>query len=232
MEEIFNELKALASEEKKEVLSYFFKTGKGQYAEGDKFLGVTVPNIRLASKKHTNLDFKTIREILHSPYHEMRMCALLILVGKMSKAKKDTALQKEIFDFYLSQTKYINNWDLVDLSAPKIVGQYLLDKPRDILYRLADSPLLWDNRIAIVSTHTFIRNDDFEDTYKLSVKMMHHPHDLIHKAIGWMLRETEKHNYENLFKFIEKYRHEMPRTMLRYAIEHFPAEQRKYLMGK
>ena len=157
---IFNALVARSDEEKKIVLPRFFKTGKGQYGEGDKFLGVTVPNIREVAKEFHNVSIEVIEEMIHSPWHEMRMCALLILV---INSKKNVT--KETFDFYLSQSKYINNWDLVDLSAPQIVGQYLLDKNRDILYRLSESDLLWDNRIAIVSTLTFIRNNDLNDTY-------------------------------------------------------------------
>ncbi len=214
-----------SDDEKKIVLPRFFKTGKGQYGEGDKFLGVTVPNIRKVAKEFKDVDFNVVRELLKSPWHEMRMCALLILVDN---SKKDVT--KETFDFYLSQTRYINNWDLVDLSAPQIVGKYLLDKERDVLYRLSESELLWDNRIAIVSTLTFIRNNDLDDTYKLSLKMMEHKHDLMHKAIGWMLREAGKRDAERLYRFVKENKHIMPRTMLRYAIEKFDSETRKELM--
>ncbi len=140
-------------------------------------------------------------------------------------------MTKETFDFYLSHTRFINNWDLVDLSAPNIIGKYLLDKNRDVLYKLAESRLLWDNRIAIVSTLTFIRNNDLEDTYKLAVKMMNHKHDLMHKAIGWMLREAGKHDTGRLYNFIINNKATMPRTMLRYAIEKFDANIRKELMS-
>ena len=223
--QIYNALAARSDEEKKVILPRFFKTGKGQYGEGDKFLGVTVPNIREVAKEYNNVGFEVIKELIHSPWHEMRMCALLILVNNSKKS-----VSKEIFDFYLSQTKHINNWDLVDLSAPQIVGQYLLDKNRDILYKLAESDLLWDNRIAIVSTLTFIRNNDLDDTYKLSLKMMYHNHDLMHKSIGWMLREAGKRDTKRLYDFVMEHKSIMPRTMLRYSIEKFDKETRKELM--
>ena len=223
--QIYNVLVARSDEEKKIVLPRFFKTGKGQYGEGDKFLGVTVPNIREVAKEFSNVSFNVIKELIHSPWHEMRMCALLILVNNSQKE-----VTKDTFDFYLSQTRYINNWDLVDLSAPQIVGKFLLDRKRDILYRLAESDLLWDNRIAIVSTLTFIRNNDLDDTYLLSQKMMHHKHDLMHKAIGWMLREAGKRNPKRLYDFIMEHKTMMPRTMLRYSIEKFDKETRQELM--
>ena len=222
---IFNALVARSDEEKKIVLHRFFKTGKGQYGEGDKFLGVTVPNIREVAKEYKDVNFDIIKELIHSPWHEMRMCALLILV---INSKKNVT--KETFDFYLSQSKHINNWDLVDLSAPQIVGQYLLDKKRDTLYKLTESELLWDNRIAIVSTLTFIRNNDLDDTYKLSLKMMNHKHDLMHKSIGWMLREAGKRDEKRLYDFVMEHKSIMPRTMLRYSIEKFSPDIRKELM--
>lgn len=223
---IYNALVARSDEEKKIVLPRFFKTGKGQYGEGDMFLGVTVPNIREVAEEFKDVNFNVIEELIHSPWHEMRMCALLILVNNSQKE-----VTKETFDFYLSQTKYINNWDLVDLSAPQIVGKYLLDKDRDILYKLTESDLLWDNRIAIVSTLTFIRNNDLDDTYKLSLKMMHHRHDLMHKSIGWMLREAGKRDTKRLYDFVQEHKAIMPRTMLRYSIEKFDKETRKELMS-
>ena len=222
---IFNALVARSDEEKKIVLPRFFKTGKGQYGEGDKFLGVTIPNIREVAKEFHNVNIEVIEELTHSPWHEMRMCALLILVNNSKKE-----VTKETFDFYLSQSKYINNWDLVDLSAPQIVGQYLLDKERDTLYKLTESELLWDNRIAIVSTLTFIRNNDLDDTYKLSLKMMNHKHDLMHKSIGWMLREAGKRDEKRLYDFVMEHKSIMPRTMLRYSIEKFSPDIRKELM--
>ena len=223
--QIYNALVTRSDEEKKIVLPRFFKTGKGQYGEGDKFLGVTVPNIREVAKEFKDVNFDVIKELIHSPWHEMRMCALMILVNNSKKS-----VSKEIFDFYISQTKHINNWDLVDLSAPQIVGQFLLDKDRDTLYKLTESDLLWDNRIAIVSTLTFIRNNDLDDTYRLSLKMMLHKHDLMHKAIGWMLREAGKRDSKRLYDFVMANKSIMPRTMLRYCIEKFDKETRKKLM--
>lgn len=224
--QIYNALVARSDEEKKIVLPRFFKTGKGQYGEGDKFLGVTVPNIREVAKEFNDINFDIINELIHSPWHEMRMCALLILVNNSKKE-----VTKETFDFYLSQTKYINNWDLVDLTAPQIIGKYLINKDRVILYKLAESDLLWDNRIAIVSTLAFIRNNDLDDTYKLSIKMMYHKHDLMHKAIGWMLREAGKRDTGRLYNFVKEHKNIMPRTMLRYSIEKFDKETRKELMS-
>ena len=223
---IYDALAARSDEEKKIILPRFFKTGKGQYGEGDKFLGVTVPNIRTVANEFKDTDFEIIEELMHSPWHEMRMCALLILVNNSKKE-----VTKETFDFYLSQTKYINNWDLVDLTAPQIIGKYLINKDRVILYKLAESDLLWDNRIAIVSTLAFIRNNDLDDTYKLSIKMMYHKHDLMHKAIGWMLREAGKRDTGRLYNFVKEHKNIMPRTMLRYSIEKFDKETRKELMS-
>ena len=194
---ITNKLQALSDAEKREIFPKFFKAGKGEYGEGDRFLGVTVPNIRAIAKLHKDISIEEIRELIQSEWHEVRLCALIIMVEKSKK--KDEALRKELFNLYLSQTKRINNWDLVDLSCRFIIGEYLLDKSRDILYQLAQSSLLWDNRIAIVSTYAFIRKGQLEDTYALSDLMMQHPHDLMHKAIGWMLREAGKRNPECIY---------------------------------
>ena len=222
---ITSELQALSNAEKRKIFPRFFKAGKGEYGEGDRFLGVTVPNIRAISKQYKNISLNEIRELIQSEWHEVRLCALLIMVEK--NKKKDETLRQQLFDLYLSQTDRINNWDLVDLSCRFIVGEYLLDKSRDILYQLAQSPLLWDNRIAIVSTYAFIRKGQLEDTYALSDLMMHHPHDLMHKAIGWMLRDSER-----LYDYVMSHRADMPRTMLRYAIEKFSPEERSILMKR
>ena len=227
---ITNKLQALSDAEKREIFPKFFKAGKGEYGEGDRFLGVTVPNIRAIAKLHKDISIEEIRELIQSEWHEVRLCALIIMVEKSKK--KDEALRKELFNLYLSQTKRINNWDLVDLSCRFIIGEYLLDKSRDILYHLAQSPLLWDNRIAIVSTYAFIRKGQLEDTYALSDLMMQHPHDLMHKAIGWMLREAGKRNPERLYDYVMRHRADMPRTMLRYAIEKFSPEERSILMKR
>lgn len=227
---ITNKLQALSDAEKREIFPKFFKAGKGEYGEGDRFLGVTVPNIRAIAKLHKDISIEEIRELIQSEWHEVRLCALIIMVE--NSKKKDEALRKELFNLYLSQTKRINNWDLIDLSCRFIIGEYLLDKSRDILYQLAQSPLLWDNRIAIVSTYAFIRKGQLEDTYVLSDILMHHPHDLMHKAIGWMLREAGKRNPERLYDYVMSHRADMPRTMLRYAIEKFSPEERSILMKR
>lgn len=227
---ITNKLQALSDAEKREIFPKFFKTGKGEYGEGDRFLGVTVPNIRAIAKLHKDISIEEIRELIQSEWHEVRLCALIIMVEKSKK--KDEALRKELFNLYLSQTKRINNWNLVDLSCRFIIGEYLLDKSRDILYHLAQSPLLWDNRIAIVSTYAFIRKGQLEDTYALSDLMMQHPHDLMHKAIGWMLREAGKRDSERLYDYVMSHRADMPRTMLRYAIEKFSPKERAILMKR
>ena len=227
---ITSELQALSNAEKREIFPKFFKAGKGEYGEGDRFLGVTVPNVRAIAKQHKDIALAEIQELIQSEWHEVRLCALLIMVEKSKK--KDEALRQQLFDLYLSQTDRINNWDLVDLSCRFIVGEYLLDKSRDILYQLAHSPLLWDNRIAIVSTYAFIRKGQLEDTYALSDLMMQHPHDLMHKAIGWMLREAGKRDSERLYDYVMSHRADMPRTMLRYAIEKFSPTERSILMKR
>ena len=229
-EHIISDLRAVAIEEKRQGMARFFKTGKGEYGEGDIFLGVTVPCVRRVAKAHISTPLEELLHLMISEYHEARRCALLIMVMKCEHANE--CIHKEILDFYLKYTKYINNWDLVDLSAPVIVGNYLADKPRDLIYKLADSHLLWENRIAIVSTMALIRRGDTDDIYALAVKMMGHRHDLIRKAIGWMLREAGKHDHKRLYDFVEANRNRMPRTMLRYAIEKFTDEERKYLMKK
>ena len=227
---ITSELQALSNTEKREIFPKFFKAGKGEYGEGDRFLGVTVPNVRAIAKLHKDISIEEIRDLIQSEWHEVRLCALIIMVEKSKK--KDEALRQQLFELYLSQTDRINNWDLVDLSCRFIIGEYLLDKSRDILYQLAQSPLLWDNRIAIVSTYAFIRKGQLEDTYALSDLMMHHPHDLMHKAIGWMLREAGKRDSERLYDYVMSHRADMPRTMLRYAIEKFSPKERAILMER
>lgn len=224
---IVRELRSLSNEEKILVLPRFFKTGKGEYGEGDKFIGVTVPDTRKTARKFKDISFDVIEMLLESEWHECRSCALLILVENYSKSPD------EIMQFYLSHTDGINNWDLVDLSAPYILGDYLKDKAnRKILYDLADSSVLWEQRIAVVSTLMLIRNRQFDDTIRLGEILLHTKHDLMQKAIGWMLREVGKRNQDVLVAFLEKHKKEMPRTMLRYAIEKFPEHQRKYFMQK
>lgn len=227
---IQSELEAFVDPVKREYLPRFFKTGKGQYGEGDKFLGVVVPNTRIVAKLHKDESFEVMAELLQSEWHECRLCALLMLVERFKKS--DEKGKMAIYDFYLTQTTRINNWDLVDLSAPGIVGEFLKDKSRDDLYRLADSSLLWDQRIAVVSTYTLIKNNDFIDILALSERLLHHKHDLMQKAVGWMLREMGKRDKDLLVQFLEKNAKTMPRTMLRYSIEKFTDEERKEFMKK
>lgn len=228
--EIQKELETYIDPVKREYLPNFFKTGKGQYGEGDKFLGIVVPNTRIVAKKHKGEPFEVIAELMQSEWHECRLCALLMMVERFKKS--DEKQRKEIYDFYLSQTARINNWDLVDLSAPYIVGEYLKDKSRDDLYRLAGSSLLWDQRIAVVATATLIRNNDFIDIIRLSELLLHHNHDLMQKAVGWMLREMGKRDKDLLVQFLDKHAKVMPRTMLRYSIEKMTDEERAYYMKR
>lgn len=225
-----NELKKHANPEKAKLLQGFFKTGKGEYGYGDVFIGVMVPKTRkVVNEHHKRVKINDIKPLLHSKIHEERLLALLILVKKYQKA--DEKQKRKIFDLYLANTKYVNNWDLVDLTAPNIVGAYLSNKNKSILYKLSKSHL-WDKRIAIISTAYFIRNNEFKDTLKISEILLNDKHDLIHKAVGWMLREVGKRNIAEEERFLKKHYKKMPRTMLRYAIEKFPEQKRKkYLNG-
>ena len=228
--EIQQELEQYIDPVKREYLPNFFKTGKGQYGEGDKFLGIVVPNTRMVAKRHKDVPFEVMVELLQSEWHECRLCALLMLVERFKKC--DEKGKKEIFDFYLSQTARINNWDLVDLTCRDIVGEYLVDKDRSLLYRLAESENLWEQRISIVSTWAFIRRNDFGDTLELSERLIGHKHDLMHKAVGWMLREVGKKERQTLTDFLERNATRLPRTALRYAIEHYPEPERQYFLKK
>jgi len=222
------ELQGLANHQQARILQRFFKTGPGEYGEGDVFLGIKVPVQRSVAKKYPDLPFSEIQQLLRSKIHEHRMVALFVLVKQYENG--DKLARKNIFDLYLKNTKNINNWDLVDLSAPNIVGNYLLDKPRQVLYKLAKSKLLWDRRISILATLAFIRNNEFSDTYKLAEILLNDKHDLMHKAVGWMLREAGKRDQNLEVKFLDRHARKMPRTMLRYAIEKFgPARRSHYL---
>lgn len=227
---IIDELQLLSTDEKRNILPRFFKTDKGEYGDGDKFLGVSVPDVRKVAENHKNATINELTEMMQSGWHEVRLCSLLIMVEQFKKT--DDECRKSIVNFYLSVTNRINNWDLVDLSCPAIIGEYLLNRSHDLLYRLAESSLLWENRIAIVSTIIFIRHGQLDDTFNLSTKMMNHPHDLMHKAIGWMLREAGKRDESRLYNYVKTYRLEMPRTMLRYAIEKFDKNVRAELMKR
>ncbi len=211
-------------------LSRFFKTGKGEYGEGDLFLGVSVPNQRKTAKKHSNLPLKDLQKLLSSKIHEYRQTALFILINKYKKI--NDAGKKKIFDFYLKNSKNINNWDLVDCSAYHILGNYLLKKDKLILYKLAESKNLWEKRMAIIATFELIKNGQFQDTLKIAKILLSDSHDLIHKAVGWMLREVGKRNQKKEEQFLKKYYKVMPRTMLRYAIEKFNEKKRKYYLTK
>ncbi|WP_165021412.1 MULTISPECIES: DNA alkylation repair protein [unclassified Dysgonomonas] len=228
--EIQKQLESYSTPEKRDFLPYFFKTGKGQYGEGDKFIGVVVPDSRKVAKVNRDISFDELTKLLNNEYHECRLCALLILVERFKKAKEEE--RKVIFDFYLSHTHRINNWDLVDLSAQYIVGEYLVGKDHSVLYKLADSDLLWDQRIAVLSTFAFIGQNDFEDILALSEKLLQHPHDLMHKATGWLLREAGKRDKQVLCSFLDKHHKVMPRTMLRYSIEKLTPEERAHYMKK
>jgi len=228
---ISSDLKKLKNPEKIKVYEWFFKTGPGQYGEGDVFLGLTSAEVKNIAKKYfKEAEFKTIQKLLDSKIHEERTAALRILVYKYEKA--DEKLKKQIYTFYLKNAKKINNWDLVDVSAPNIVGDYLLDKDRKNLYKLAVSKNLWEKRIAIISTFGFIRNNQFEDALKISEMLLNDKHDLIHKAVGWMLREVGKRDEKLLEKFLNKNIRQLPRTTLRYAIEKFPEKKRKEYLKK
>nr|WP_208293490.1 DNA alkylation repair protein [Zophobihabitans entericus] len=219
------ELTRLSDPEKKIQLPRFFKTGKGEYGEGDLFLGVVVPDIRKTAKKYLSLTLAEVTQLLASPYHEIRLCALLILVEQYKKA--DSAYRQIIYDFYLAHTQHINNWDLVDLSCRFIVGEHLKDsRERSILYRLSKSINLWERRIAVVSCYTFIKNNDFTDIITLSSQLLSDKHDLMHKATGWMLREMGKCNKDELIHFLNQHYKDMPRTMLRYSIEKLTPEEK------
>jgi len=224
------ELKELSDPKQAKILQRFFKTGKGEYGEGDIFLGVKVPVQRKVTLGFRDLSQKNIEELLNSKIHEYRMTALLILIDQYEKA--DERGKKMIFNFYLKNSKNINNWDLVDISAPKIVGDHLMKKPRTVLYKFARSKNLWQRRVAIISTFTFIRNNDFDDTLKISKMFLSDEHDLIHKAVGWMLREVGKRDQKIEEEFLKRYYSKMPRVMLRYAIEKFDEKKRKFYLKK
>lgn len=228
--QITKELTGLKDPLKAEFLLGFFKTGKGQYGEGDIFLGITVPKQRQIAKRYVNLSLSDIQTMLNNKIHEFRLVALFILVYKYTKA--DEKGRKEIADFYLKNTKKVNNWDLVDSSAGYILGEYLADKDKSILYKLARSENLWEKRIAIIATQGFIRRFQFEDTLKIAEMLINDKHDLIHKAVGWMLREVGNRDINTLYKFLDKHYQKMPRTMLRYAIEKFEKPKKEFYMRK
>jgi 3-methyladenine DNA glycosylase AlkD len=228
---IHKELRELASPETAASLQRFFKTGPGQYGAGDVFLGIKVPPLRALAKRFPDADLGTISNLLASPYHEERLFALLLLMQLYQHAQEEGKVAA--YDLYLRNTHRINNWDLVDLSAPRIVGRHLQDRPRNVLHKLARSSSLWERRIAILATAWFIRLDDYADTLRIAEMLLQDEHDLMHKAVGWMLREVGKRDLAAEEEFLLKHYRDMPRTMLRYAIERFPEPKRKnYLRGK
>ena len=234
LNEVHKDIQKEANQNKAKFLQRFFRTGKGEYAEGDIFLGLTVPQSRVIVKKYKDLPLSDVLELLQSKFHEERLIALLIMVYQFSKG--DEKARKEIYDFYLTSTKYINNWDLVDLSAGQIVGTYLLQHSAScniVLVSLAKSNNLWERRIAIIATFALIRSGEYEKTFTIADILLHDKHDLIHKAVGWMLREVGKRCGDDVLEDYLKSRYKkMPRTMLRYAIERFEEGKRKrYLSG-
>lgn len=230
VEVLRKELRSYINPQKAAHYPKFFKAVKGEYGEGDKFLGVVVPDLRKLSRRYKDLSWQGINQLMRSEWHEERMLALLILILQFQKG--DEIIKQKIYDFYLSHTEFINNWDLVDVSAKDIVGAYLYDRDRSILYKLVKSSDLWERRISVIASFYFIKKGDFKDIVALSEMLLEDKHDLIHKATGWMLREAGKVNQSVLLDFLDRHHKQMPRTMLRYAIERLTTEQKAYYMIK
>lgn len=231
IEEIRREMRSMASPKRAEASKWFFKTGPGEYGHGDVFVGLKVPDVRRLSRKYRNLSLPAVRKLLRSPVHEERQLALFILVLQYETA--DPKGKAKIFQIYMKNLRYVNNWDLVDASAPHIIGDYLQDKERRILIDLARSRILWERRIAILATLRFIKEERFQDTFRIARMLLNDGEDLIHKAVGWMLREVGNRDLAAEEVFLKKHYRKMPRTMLRYAIEKFPEpKRRKYLEGR
>ncbi len=224
-------MRILSNGETAAVLKRFFKTGAGEYGEGDKFLGIKVPQLRKVASKFKDLSFTDIQKLLYSPIHEERLLAIIILVNRFSVSDEKT--QESIYKLYLKNTRAVNNWDLVDLSAHHIVGALLFHRVKQPLYDLAGSNNLWERRIAMLSTFYYIKRSRFQEALKISKILLQDEQDLMHKAVGWMLREIGKRDLATEEKFLKRYYKTMPRTMLRYAVERFPEQKRKrYLTGK
>lgn len=231
MNPIIKDLQEVAKEEKISKFQSFFKTGKGEYGEGDIFIGISVPENRKVAKKHKGATFEQIQELLDSKVHEHRLCGLLIMVDQYQKGSEDK--RRKIFEFYIKNISKVNNWDLVDSSADKIIGAHIFQKDKKLIYELVQSKNLWERRIAIISTFYFIKKRQFQDTLKIAEILLNDEEDLIHKAVGWMLREMgKKGGMEKLIEFLDKNSQKMPRTMLRYSIEKLDEKQRKKYMGK
>ncbi len=233
MTDIENELQLHANAEQAKILQRFFKTKPGEYGEGDIFVGIRVPMARQIAKKYCKtIDKYSLLPLLQSPIHEYRLTALFILILQYTHAQTDDE-KETLIGIYLGNTQYVNNWDLVDSSAYNLLGKHLYTQSRSILYQLAHSTDLWEQRIAIITTYYFIRQRDFEDTLHIARILLHHPHDLIHKAVGWMIREIGNRDYETAYTFLVEHYAQMPRTMLRYAIEKFDEPVRlAFLKGK
>lgn len=229
-EQVKTEIKKLSNPEHATKLQGFFKTDKGKYGEGDIFLGVRVPDQRRIAKKYKNIPLTDVIELLQSGIHEHRLTALFILTEQFNRG--DEEARQRIVDMYLGNTAYVNNWDLVDSSAHKILGAWLVDKARDVLYEMAESENLWERRISIISTFAFINRGDLADALALARALIEDGHDLIHKASGWVLREVGKKDQSALETFLLEHYEKMPRTMLRYAIERLPEERRRFYMGR
>lgn len=236
-QKLIKELKKYSSTKRKEANEWFFKTGPGEYGEGDKFIGVCVPDVRIVARQFLDLDFKEIKKLIDSPIHEIRLAAILILVekNKLALKAKDIKNQKNILDFYIRNRAQVNNWDLVDLSVHRIIGQAILDGliAKDILYKYAKSKILWERRLSIVATAMFIGKGDIDDCLKLSKMLLADKEDLMHKAVGWMLRESWKKHPAKVEKFLIQNYKDLPRTALRYAIERMEENKRKkFLKGE
>ncbi len=229
-DEVIKELEKKANPEKAIILQRFFKTGIGEYGEGDIFLGIVMPEIRIIAKKYRDLDFEGIQKLIYHSYHEVRMCGFLILVYQYQYTKSPIDHQK-LYEFYLTHAKQANNWDLVDVTCRDVIGSWLLEQnDRSVLDSLARSSNLWVQRISIISTWAFIRKSQLEDTLRISRILLSHPHDLIHKAVGWMLREVGKKDRNTLLSFLDRYGSEMSRTTLRYAIERLSPDLRNFYL--
>ena len=230
IQSVQKDLKTLGNPKKAKILARFFKTGQGEYGEGDAFLGISVPDVRSVARRYIDMGLEDVESLLNSQIHECRLAALLVLSEKFKKAAPED--QSDIYELYLKNAKKVNNWDLVDLSAHHIVGEYLQERKKDMLYTLAKSNNLWARRISIVATYAFIRKDKFDETLKIAEMLLNDKHDLIHKAVGWMLREVGKRDQEAEERFLRKHCKTMPRTALRYAIEKFGQKKKKFYMKK
>ncbi len=229
-QEIFNDLQQVSSAKKASFLARYFQTGPGEYGEGDRFMGVTVPLQRTIAKKHwSDTSFDDLHRLLRSEWHEVRVTALMILHEMFRHAEVESA-QEEVVDFYLKHLDRVNNWDLVDISAAGILGEWLVDKDHDVLYELAKSGHLWSERVSIVATFAFVKRKQYGDSLRLAEHFLTHKHDLMHKAVGWVLRDVGDKDRDVLRGFLNEHAHHMPRTTLRYCLEHFDAVERKEYM--